>query len=47
VALDDGPLVRTLLAEPTPAVGGRVQAVLVPASGPALDLRFHAEGAAP
>jgi len=50
VALDDGPVVRTLLTEPTPLAGGRVRAVLVPASGAseaALDLRFQAEGVAP
>ncbi len=43
VALDDGPVVRTLLTEPVPTAGSRVRAVLVP-SGPALDLRFQAEG---
>ena len=46
VALDDGPVVRTLLTEPTPVAGGRVQAVLVSASGSTLHLRFQAEGAA-
>jgi uncharacterized protein len=49
VALDDGPVVRTLLAEggPPPRAGARVAAVLAPAPGPEgeprLDLRFAAE----
>ena len=53
IALDDGPVIRTLLVEITDAVVGvqpRVQAVLMPVSSEdgsrALDLRFKLSGTA-